>query len=237
MLRCKGLLLIFILFYLGGCAATQQTKTAKPSGFLSDYSMLRKGGEGEAQLVYINPKAKFLAYDKVMVDPVTVWVGKDSKLAKGSNLADVAPEDRQRLANDLWAKINLALKPDYEIVHHPGPGVMRIQVAITEAEQSTLVLDTITSLHPATTILTGAVGMVRGGHPSFAGKTSVEGKITDAQTGTLLLAGVDQRAGTKALKGFNTWGDVEKAYQYWADQLRYRLCTLRGGENCEEPKA
>ncbi len=231
MLRCKGLLLILIVFYLGGCAATQQTRTAEKSGFLSDYSMLRKGGEGEAQLVYINPKAKFLAYDKVMVDPVTVWVGKDSKLA------DVAPEDRQRLANILWAKITEALKQDYEIVHTPGPGVARIQVAITEAEQSTLVLDTITSIHPATSILTGGVGMARGGHPSFAGKASVEAKFTDAQTGTLLGAAVDERAGTKALKGFNTWGDVEKAYQYWADNLRYRLCTLRGGENCEEPKA
>ncbi len=231
MLRCKGLLLIVILFYLGGCAATQQTRTAVKSGFLEDYSMLAKGKEGEAQLVYKNPKADFAAYDKVMVDPVTMWIGKDSELG------DVAHEDRQRLANDLWAKINEALKQDYEIVHVPGPGVMRIQVAITEAERSTLVMDTITSFHPATSILTGAVGMARGGHPAFVGKTSVEGKITDAQTGTLLLAAVDQRAGTKALKGFNTWGDVEKAYQYWADKLRYRLCTLRGGENCEEAKA
>ncbi len=231
MLRFQGIMLVSVVALLTGCAGTQQTRTAEKSGFLGDYSMLRKGQEGEAQLVYKNPKADFAAYDKVMVDPVTIWLGEESKLKK------VSPEHRQHLANNLWARINLALKPDYEIVHTPGPGVMRIQVAITEAEQSTLVLDTITSLHPATTILTGAVGMVRGGHPSFAGKTSVEGKITDAQTGTLLMAAVDERAGTKALKGFNTWGDVEKAYQYWADQLRYRLCILRGGENCEEPKA
>ncbi len=34
-----------------------------------------------------------------------------------------------------------------EIVHVPGPGVMRIQVAMAKVEQSTLVLDAITSLH------------------------------------------------------------------------------------------
>jgi len=232
MLRYKGLLLIFILFYLGGCAASQQTRTAEKSGFLSDYSMLRKGQEGEGQLVYKNPKADFAAYDKVIVDPVTMWIGKDSKLE------DVAPEDRQRLVHDLWAKINEALKPDYEIVHIPGPGVMRIQVAITEAEQSSLVMDTLTSVHLPSKVLSGGVGMARGGQPSFVGKASIEGKITDTQTGTLLLANVDERAGTKNVMGsWNTWGDVEEASQYWADQIRYRLCTLRGGTNCEEPEA
>ena len=34
-----------------------------------------------------------------------------------------------------------------EIVHVPGPGVMRIQAAIAKVEQSTLVVDPITSLH------------------------------------------------------------------------------------------
>ncbi len=232
MLRCKGLLLIFILFYLGGCAATQQTKTAKPSGFLSDYSILHKGREGEAQGVYINPKADFAAYDKVLVEPVTIWLGKDSELGK------VAPEDRQRLANDLWVKIIEALKPDYAIVHVPGPGVLRIQAAITDAEQSTLIMDSLTSLHPATSILAGGVGMARGGQPSFVGKASMEAKITDAQTGTLLAAAVDERAGTKNVMGsWNTWGDVEEAYEYWANRLRYRLCKERGGANCIEPEA
>ena len=233
MTRPRELVVLAVLVtLLGGCAATQQTRTAEKSGFLGDYSMLHEGGEGEAQLVYRNPKANWAAYDKVMVDPVTIWVGKDSELE------DVSQEDRQRLANDLWAKINEALKQDYEIVHAPGPGVLRIQAAITEAEQSTLVLDTLTSLHPATKIVTGAVGMARGGHPSFVGNASVEAKITDAQSGKLLAAAVDERAGTKNIMGsLNTWNDVEEAYQYWANLLRYRLCQERGGTDCVKPKA
>ena len=74
-------------------------------------------------------------------------------------------------------------------------------------------------------LLTGAKGVVAGGKPGFVGEVSVEAKITDAQSGELLLAAVDRRAGTKSLRGStNSWNDVEQAYQYWADKARWRLC-------------
>ena len=218
--------------FLSGCASTQQTRTAEKSGFLRDYSMLREGGEGEAQLVYINKNANWASYKKVMVDPVTIWLGEESQLK------EIEPADRQRLANDLWAKIRDALKQDYEIVNSPGPGVMRIQVAITEAEASNPVMDTISSIHPGTKLLAGGVGMARGGQPSFVGEASVEMRITDAKSGALLAAAIDQRAGTKSIGGStDSWHDVEEAYQYWANALRYRLCKLRDGANCVKPEA
>ena len=40
---------------LCGCPTTRQTRTVEKSGFLGDYSQLREGGQGEAQLVYIKP--------------------------------------------------------------------------------------------------------------------------------------------------------------------------------------
>jgi len=115
--------------------------------------------------------------------------------------------------------------------------VLRVTVAITEAEASNPAMDTITSLIPQTRLLTGTKGIVAGGKPGLVGAASVEAKVTDAQTGMLLLAGVDRRAGTKSIGGStDEWGDVEEAYQYWADKFRWRLCQLRGGTNCIEPK-
>ncbi|MGH8517645.1 MAG: DUF3313 family protein [Panacagrimonas sp.] len=68
-------------------------------------------------------------------------------------------------------------------------------------------------------------------------EASAEFKITDAQTGELLGAGVDRRAGGKTLKkGFSSWADVEGAFQYWAERLRYRLCKERGGADCVAPE-
>ena len=64
----------------------------------------------------------------------------------------------------------------------------------------------------------------------------MEAKITDAETGKILMEAVDRRGGTKDLSGMtNEWNDVEKAYDYWADALRFRLCLLRGGTDCVEP--
>lgn len=208
MLRCTrkltASLIVSCLILFGGisgCAKTQQMQEPLKTGFLGDYSMLRPGQEGEALLVYKNPQADWKSYDKAMVDSVIIWRDKNSPLK------DEWKADLQRLADYFWDKIVKALMPNYKIVNKPGPGVMRVTVAMTEAEAS------------------------------FIGAASVEAKITDAQNGTLLMAVIDRRGGTKSLSGaFDSWSDVEESYQYWAKKLRYRLCRERGEMGCIEPK-
>ncbi len=224
-----ALLVAMLVTIFAGCAPTRQARYVDKTGFLGDYSMLRKGESGEALLIYRNPKANWSSYNKIMLDPVTVWLGKDS------DMEDVGPEDRQRLANDLWSKLKGALEKDYQIVHKAGPGVMRIQAAITEAETSTLGLDTISSVAPQMRAMS-ELKFLATGTAGFVGKASAELKVTDAQSGKLLSAAVDRRAGSKGIGGsLNTWNDVEETYQYWAYQVRYRLCELRGGSNCVKP--
>ena len=222
---------VMVLGGFGGCAQTQQMHEPLKTGFLDDYSMLRPGEKGEALLVYKNPKVDWKSYDKVMIDSVTIWRDKDSPLKEEWKV------DFQRLADYFWDKIVKALLPNYRMVNKPGPGVMRVTVAITEAEASNATMDTISSVLPTSRVLTGAKGVAGEGNPGFVGAASVEAKITDAQTGELLMAGVDRRAGTKSLSGTtNSWNDVEQAYQYWAKRLQYRLCRERGDMNCIEPE-
>lgn len=220
-----------ILLFLFGCSATRHARSVEKTGFLDDYSILREGKDDEALLVYRNPKVIWTSYSKVLVEPVTVWLGKDSQLQ------DVSPEDRQRMANDLWSKLIEVLEKDYQIVQQPGPKTLRIQAALTEAEESTLGLDTVSSVIPQMRALSEAKYLVTG-TAGFVGKASAEAKITDAQTDELLMAGVDRRAGSKSIKGsLNTWNDVEEANLYWAYQLSYRLCELRGMTlDCVPPK-
>lgn len=224
------MIVLILFFFIQGCAATQQRRDVEKSGFLGDYSMLHKGEGDEALLVYVNPDVHWRSYDKVMIDHVTIW--------KSPGTTDVKPEDLQKLADFLYAQVQDALGKDYTIVTQPGPGVIRAAFAITEAESSNAAMDTITSLIPQTRLLTGAKGLVVGGKPGFVGSAALEGKFTDAQTGQLLAAGVDRRGGTKDLSGMtNEWNDVEKAYTYWAGKVRWRLCNLRGGDNCQKPEA
>jgi hypothetical protein len=69
------------------------------------------------------------------------------------------------------------------------------------------------------------------GTSSFVGGTSVEGKITDANTGDVLAQIVDRRVGRKSLKGStNAWNHVEQAFVFWAEQLHQKLRELRTGK-------
>ena len=119
----------------------------------------------------------------------------------------------------------------------PGPDVLRIQLAITEGGESNAALDTVSSIIPQARMLSGAKSLATG-VSLFTGSASLEGKATDGDTGALLAAAVDRRGGTKSLSGVtNSWNDVEEAYRFWAEKLRYRLCQWRGDTNCVEPKA
>ena len=220
-----------------GCAGTQQVskQVELKSHFLGPkiYSMLKEGDDDQAGLVYLKPNTKWASYNKLIVKPVTVW--------KDRGTQDVSPEDLQRLADDLWSKILEEMGKDYQIVHVGGPGTIRFEGAITEAEASDATMDTITSLIPQTRMLTGLKGLAAGGKPGFVGAASIEVMITDAKTGDLLVAAIDRRAGTKNLDGMtDEWGDIEDAYTYWAQMMRWRACELRAGKrgtpNCEKIK-
>jgi Protein of unknown function (DUF3313) len=235
-----SLLLISVLIAVGGCASTQEAKSVEKSGFLGDYSLLkegqrsafRQGAENQALLIYENPAADWRKYKKVQLDPVTVWMSQ-----KDSQLKEIPVEDRQRLATLLWSKVDEQLRKDYQVTNEPGPDVVRIQAAITEAGSSSVVMDTVSSIVPQLKLLSGMKSMATG-VSAFSGSASVEVKITDSGTGAILAEAVDRRGGTKSLSGVtNSWNDAEEAYRYWAEKLRYRLCQRRGGTNCVEPDA
>ena len=52
---------------------------APKSGFLGDYSQLRKGRV--AQEIWIKPDVNWATYDSLQIDSVTLWVNKDMGLA------------------------------------------------------------------------------------------------------------------------------------------------------------
>lgn len=240
MYRITGVALVCVLVAMSGCAATQEAKSVKKSGFLGDYSLLKEGqrsmvkegADDQALWIYKNPAADWRKYKKVLLEPVTVWMSQ-----KDSQLKDVSVEDRQRLATLLWSKLDESLRKDYEMTNQAGPDVMRVQAAITEAEASYVVLDTVTSVIPQARLLSGMKSMATG-VSAFTGSASAEVKVTDSDTGEILSEAVDRRGGTKSPEGvFKSWNDVEEAYRFWAEKIRYRACQWRGGMNCIEPKA
>jgi hypothetical protein len=220
---------------LTACAHSEQAGgfgKAEPSGFLKDYSKLHAAAnDTEATLVYFMPdKAKFRSYTKVWLEPVQVW------RSEKSDAKDLDKEDTNHLSQYLWSRVDEELRKDYTMTQAPGPGVMRVRIAITEAGKGIPLLDNLTAAYPTTYVLSKGKKALSGTE-SLVGKASIEAEATDSQTGELLAAGVDRRGGGKYFwKALNRWEDVEQAYSYWAKKFAWRACLLRGDANCEMPK-
>lgn len=218
--------LFILIFVLPACSPTEQAQQVKFSGFLGDYSKLDRGGPDDPLYMYINPAVDFRAYDKAMVDPVTIWRSQEA------DPDSVSPRELSHLATSLEAWIYKALhREGITPVQKPGPGVMRIRAALTEAQQSSVKMDLLTSFIPlpsATKLATGT--------RAFVGKASIEGEMTDSQTGELLGAMVDRRAGSRRIQPRDdSWYDVEQSFRFWSDRFAYRLCRLRSSAFCVKP--
>jgi len=211
-----GVLAIMMVFV--GCAQTEQAGKVETSVFIRDYSLLRPGGEGEALLVYKNPQVDFSTYRTIYVEPVIVLLSKQSS---------VPQDELEKLGADLRSKMIWKLKEDFLVVPELKPGALRLELALTEAVPSDVGMDIITTLLPPVGVLSSAQKLATGTQ-AFVGRASVEGKITDGDTGTLLAAAVDRRMGGRTLDGsMDTWNDVQQAFEYWATKLAQRLREWR----------
>jgi len=223
--------IVTILLFLSaaGCARTYQARYVDTSDFLSDYSILKDDRDDDALLSYWKQDADWSHYKKVIVAPVLIRKTKDS------GLNDRPQIESSRLKELFEYRVREALKKDFKLVSKPGPDTLRVQLAITDAETSTLLLDQFTTLYPSARASSLLKHLVLGTE-SFVGKASIERKVTDSTTGELLMASADCRAGGKTLAGsFNDWDDVEQAYLYWAQQLSYQLCEKTRNPNCQAP--
>ena len=220
----KAVLTVVAMLAMTGCAVTEQAKPTalegQPrSGFLSDYSALKPGGKDQALLVYIDPNVRWREYRAIMVDPVQFW---------GS--PDVKPEQQQELCNFYYTKLRERLATQLPIVEAPGPGVLRVRAALTDATSATPALRTVSVVVPQARLLSSVTNLVSGSY-AFVGEAQSEMEVLDGGTGRRLAAAVDRRSGGLSVKNVDVWkwGDAEKAMDYWAERVTQRLAELRSG--------
>jgi Protein of unknown function (DUF3313) len=223
------------LLVLPGCSTTVESppevaKTveaggslpAAVTGFLGpDASKLAPGPEGGAALAWINPNAQWNKYDKILLEPVQFWAAEDST---------VSTADQETLTGYFYNSLKTNLQKSFTLVNQPGPGVMRLQVALMDATTATPVLRSISVVIPQARILNGAQSLATGSY-AFVGSAEAEMKASDSVTGELLAEAVDKRAGGLGLKSAASfrWGDAQNAMDYWAERIPQRLQELKTG--------
>lgn len=223
-MACNALLAAVTVSLLASCTSTSRMRSTKATGFLGDYSQLHKGSSSEAQLLYIRPNVRWAGYDKIIIDPITAYA------IPGNPLAELPKDQLNALVGYLHASLGEHLGKSYKIVTKPGPGAMRLRVALTEADANAPVRGVISSVMPIGVAIS-ALKTVATGSGTATGHARVEMELLDASTGERLSAAVDAQSGNKRdfFGNFNRWDDAQDAFDNWSDRLAMRLAELRAG--------
>jgi hypothetical protein len=193
-----------------------------PTGFLgNDYSLLTpptEGSDQKAMLRYVDPNVNWAGYSQIIIAPVTFWAADDSK---------VSAADQQALCNYAYTEFVTVLGKNFTLGSQPGPGVMKISVALTDATSATPGLRSISVVVPQARALS-AIKMAATGTYAFVGSAQGAFKANDSVTGQLLAAAVDKRVGGTSIKNIDVfrWGDAENAIDYWANLIDQRMVAF-----------
>jgi hypothetical protein len=206
---------------LVGGGTKQITKDVTAAGgFLQQPELLAPGGPGRAALMYLNPKVSMSKYQKILLDPVTIWAGPQSGL-------NSVPADQQlALANTLYSDLFNALKTNCEMAKTPSPNTLHMRFALVDTKVPNATLNTVATYAPyASSAYSAASFVFNKGVGYFAGTATGEGFATDAADGTLLWEAVDKRGGTTTLVAntLDDWRDIHNVFEAWGVQVRTRL--------------
>lgn len=215
------------LLTLSACTTTQKAPIDMASGVNCGLlgkdcgSRLVAGGKDQIGMRYVNPAAQWTGYKQVMISPVTFWGGETTQ---------VSAADQQTLVNYFNQQLHDQLSKQFQVVQQPGPGVMKIDVAMTDAETATPVLRSISMIVPQAHLLSNLKYLATGTFP-FVGGAQAEIRISDSVTGKVLAEGLDKRIGGGAFRsGFQwQWGDAENAINTWSEMLAKRLAAWTSG--------
>lgn len=213
---------VLLTAQLIGCVRSKDDAHVRPTGFLGDYSMLEPGAEGQAQLRYVNPDIDFGQYNKILIEPVTIW------RSEGSDWSAVDPDELDEIADYVLYAFHRQLSGDFKLVQKPGEGVIAFRIALTEKAEAPVVLETASGVLPR--IFVGERKKTLSPEAlRFLDTVTMEIEVVDTIDGRRIGAAVDRRAGeTRFLTEHGQWIEVETAFDYWAGRVKQILLEKWG---------
>jgi hypothetical protein len=159
-----------------GGSTGQMSDDVRPVGrFLPQPAPLSPGGSGQPVLVYRNPDAAWQNYNRVMLDRISVIAGAESQLRS------VSEDDRRGVANYFYGIVYNALSTRCAMVNKPGPGTMRIRIALVDAKTPNKLVNTAATYTPyARTAYSVASRVFNKGVGYFAGNATAQAYAVDA---------------------------------------------------------
>lgn len=180
---------------LAACA----TPMSRDAGFLDDYSILAPNPDVQDSQRWIS--ADIGQYDRILVAPFVAYFHENvaGKPVDANELDDLLTRLRGFVID--------ALAQDSLMATEPGPGVLRLEVAVTDLHEES------------------AKGSGLG-----LGDANLEMRATDSTSGALLAAVVYQaKLGRLDAGGDGEWAPARKAAKRWAERVALALHAARVG--------
>ena len=212
----------FILICLTACTATEKDTNQAPktnySGFLSDYSQLKKVDVGDDSdlLRFFDRKIKENGYENIMLDPVTFYPApKASETISNKALTNIGAYFNNTVLN--------VAKESGKLVETAGAKTMRVKMAITSIDVTDSKLSAYQYV-PIAFLVTAASG----GLSEMDVKFQIETELTDSLTGEVLGAAIKQGFGEKLDDSEQalTLDNVKPLIDNWATAMKSTLTEI-----------
>ena len=132
------------------------------------------------------PPVDWRAYDKVILDPVVIYRGRDHQFG------EMSEKDKATLAAYMQARFAEKLRGRFAIVSTRGPNTLRVRLTLTGAVANTPVLGTLSRFDLAGAVYNG-VQAARDGEGMMTGSVIYGVEMFDAPTARLLGAYVTKQ--------------------------------------------
>jgi Protein of unknown function (DUF3313) len=205
-----------------GCASNPPTKQDY-SGYLGSYQDLKEveGPNGEKFLRYTNPRLNPANYSAVMIEKVEFY-------PRPAPTEQLSQETIDQIGSYMTDTLRQKIGEKVQVVEKPGPGVARLNVAITGAAGEKEGLKPYQIIPVAFVITMASRGV--SGTPEEA-KLVVEARATDSLSGETLIKVV--RVGTGEGLKKNAEGErvislesVKPLIDRWAEEVAANVTTF-----------
>jgi hypothetical protein len=193
------------------------------SGFLGDYSQLQAAGKDVDFLYGYSKRLGILReYDSAIVDPILVYFHENSRGVglDPEKLNELTAFFKERVVQELSAERAI------ELADAPGPGVMRLRIAITDIE----VVKKSANIGAKVAGAAAGIGLLV---PAMdVGGATMECEVLDSVTGERLVAVVDRETGRRMMNfsSMKSMGDAKAALREWAKDFRKNLQRIHDGK-------
>jgi Protein of unknown function (DUF3313) len=182
--RASGLAAIAVAGLCGGC--NTMTPVAY-SEVASAHYLAPNTSDSSGRVPYrYAAAADWRSYDRVMLDPVVIYRGRDHQFG------DMSEQDKVKLAAYMRSRFLESLSARFQVVNQRGPNTLRVRLTLTGAVTNTPVLGTASRFDLAGAVYNG-VQSVRDGEGLLTGSVFYVAEIFDAANGRLLNAFVSKQ--------------------------------------------